>query len=601
VIPDALDPLPPPAVAPARHTPSISRLFVAAFLAIAVAGLADRYATWRSARDTQAAMVDLTRHLQEMQQRYRSRALGARIQELQDIADEAGDDAIQAAAATTVIFGVILVALAVGLWYNRRRLEQPFAYVVSALERVAGGHYDERLDETQPEEFGIVAEGVNRMAAALAGRERMQAQVTQLLVALHAPPGDGGSFDQALSVLAATTGARALVLYQPQYDTNEWAPTALRGTRARPLARTTVREVVGDAARVLQFAGPAADPIRARLQLDGGAADRLALLPLRARERLVGLVLALFDAELTPDAHALLETTAPNLAFACERESAHQQTRRLATEVRLSAQRLESQNATLEEQHSELTRLNAELDRTNRAKDQFLANVSHELRTPLNSIIGFSELLLMQDTGALTEPQRDFIETVARNGRHLLQLISELLDLSKIAAGRLELAREPLALDAVLREAADSVHALVEAHHHTLALDLPAASLTVSADRTRVRQVLLNLLSNAIKFTPDGGRVTLGARLEDGDRGVRLWVTDNGIGIAPADHARLFQEFVQLDASPSRRFEGTGLGLALCKRMVELHGGTIGVESALGRGSTFWFTLPQATPQPESA
>jgi len=227
-----------------RKTPSISRLFVAAFLAIAVAGLADRYATWRNARRAQAAMVDLTRRLQEMQQRYRSRGLEVQIQALQDIADEVGDDAIQAAAATTVIFCVILVALAVGLWYNRRRLEQPFAYVVSALERVAGGHYDERLDETQPEEFGIVAQGVNRMAAALAGRERMQAQITQLLGALHAPAGDGASFDQALSVLAATTGARALVLYQPQYDTNEWAPTAVRGTthhRARGRGRGRAR------------------------------------------------------------------------------------------------------------------------------------------------------------------------------------------------------------------------------------------------------------------------------------------------------------------------------------------------------------------------
>ena len=116
-----------------------------------------------------------------------------------------------------------------------------------------------------------------------------------------------------------------------------------------------------------------------------------------------------------------------------------------------------------------------------------------------------------------------------------------------------------------------------------------------------MRQVLLNLLSNAIKFTPDGGRVTLGARLDGADGSVRLWVRDSGIGIAPADHAKLFQEFVQLDASPSRRFEGTGLGLALCKRMVELHGGTIGVESSLGRGSTFWFTLPQAAPRSESA
>ena len=198
----------------------------------------------------------------------------------------------------------------------------------------------------------------------------------------------------------------------------------------------------------------------------------------------------------------------------------------------------------------------------------------------------------MHDTGPLTDAQRDFLETVARNGRHLLQLISELLDLSKIGAGRLELAREPLVLGPVLREAADSVHALVEAHHHTLVVEPPAAEVTVTADRTRLRQVLLNLLSNAIKFTPDGGRVTLAARPEGADGCVRISVTDTGIGIAPQDQPKLFQEFVQVDASASRRYEGTGLGLALCKRLVELHGGGIGLDSALGRGSTFWFTLP---------
>jgi len=255
----------------------------------------------------------------------------------------------------------------------------------------------------------------------------------------------------------------------------------------------------------------------------------------------------------------------------------------------------------LEEQHRELSRLNAELDQAGKLKDQFLANVSHELRTPLNSVIGFSELLLTGEVeGApLSGTQRDYLETISRNGRHLLQLINELLDLSKIAAGRMDLRLEPVPLDALLREAADSVHAQLEARRHRLALEPAPDAVTVTADRGRVLQILLNLLSNAIKFTPEGGQVTLAARLEGGEGGgrhVRVAVSDTGIGIAPEDQARLFQEFVQLDAAPSRRYEGTGLGLALSKRLVELHGGAIGVESALGKGSTFWFTLPRADP-----
>jgi signal transduction histidine kinase len=288
------------------------------------------------------------------------------------------------------------------------------------------------------------------------------------------------------------------------------------------------------------------------------------------------------------------------LAIACERESAHQHMRRLAAQLRHAAQLLESQNAKLAEQHGELSRLNTALDQASRLKDQFLANMSHELRTPLNSVIGFSDLLVTMasvDT-PLTDTQRDYVETISRNGRHLLELINELLDLSKIAAGRLELRLEPLELEPVLREAADSVRAQLEAHKHRLALEPPEPPVVVTADRGRLRQVLLNLLSNAIKFTTDGGRITLRAGPEDAGR-VRIAVTDTGIGIAPADQHRLFQEFVQLDASPSRRYEGTGLGLALSKRLVELHGGAIGVESQLGQGSTFWFTVPRAAPRPQ--
>ena len=594
--------------APVRPSPvpSISRLFAAAFLAIAVAGLADRIATWRSARRTQADMIELSQRLEQLARVSPSPAREAQVAALRELAADVGDNAIQAAVQTTVIFVVVLVALGVGLWYNRRRLATPFGHVVGALQRVAAGQYDERLDEGQPEEFGMIARGVNHMAAALAWRERIQDQAGRLLTALNAPAGEataGGSFGPALDVIAAATGAPALALYQPQYDTNEWGPTAVRRATARPLSRDVVRQLVGDAVTVIYHASAAARPVRAQLQLttaDDASAGGLALAPLRSRGRLVGLLVATVTGELSADARVALEHAAPNLAIACERDSAHQHTRRLAVEVRHAAQRLESQNAELEEQHREMSRLYAELDQAGKLKDQFLANVSHELRTPLNSVIGFSDLLLTMATpeNPLTETQRDYLETIARNGRHLLELINELLDLSKIAAGRMELRLEALEVSALLREAADTVRAQLEARRHSLVIEPLPDHLMVTADRGRLRQVLLNLLSNAIKFSTDGGRVTLSARLEDSGA-VRVAVTDTGIGIAPADQSRLFQEFVQLDASASRRYEGTGLGLALSKRLVELHGGTIGVDSELGTGSTFWFTLRRAESRPE--
>ena len=583
------------------RAPSISQLYGAAFIVIAVAGLADRIAVWRSARHTQTEMIELSQSLERLDRFSPSPALRAQIAGMQELTAEVGDEAIQVALQSTVIFVVMLVVLGVGLWYNRRRLATPFAHVVGALERVAAGQYAERLREDEPEEFGTIARGINRMAVALTWREWIQAHTARLLAALNLPSQEaapGGSFGPALAVLAGATGAIAIALYQPSYDTNEWAPTGVHRIIARPLARDVVRQLVGEAADVIHYEPAAAGDVRTQLQLSpdegAGAAGSLALVPLRSGQRLVGLVAVVGAGALTADARAALAQAAPNLAIACERESAHQNTRRLAVEVRRAAQRLETQNAKLEEQHQELTRLNAELDRAGKLKDQFLANVSHELRTPLNSVIGFSDLLLTMASpeSPLTDTQRDYLETIARNGRHLLDFINELLDLSKIAAGRMQLSLEPLALDALFREVADSVRAQLEARTHKLAIEPESETLLVTADRGRLRQVLLNLLSNAIKFTADGGRITLSAQLA-GDR-VRVAVSDSGIGIAPEDQEKLFREFVQLDGSPSRRYEGTGLGLALSKRLVELQGGAIGVDSQLGKGSTFWFTVPRA-------
>jgi signal transduction histidine kinase len=256
---------------------------------------------------------------------------------------------------------------------------------------------------------------------------------------------------------------------------------------------------------------------------------------------------------------------------------------------------------------------NAELQRAARLKGEFLANMSHELRTPLNAIIGFSDLMLTEGVGPVSAQQREFLEAILRNGRHLLELINGILDLSKVEAGRMSLSLAPTDLREAITGAVADTESLRRAKQQNVWLELDGAPLHVVADGVRVRQVLFNLLSNASKFTGEGGSIILSAlstraplappadRAGDERKLVTkdvVWVSvaDTGIGIAPEDMAKLFQEFSQVDSSASRQAQGTGLGLALSKKLVELHGGTIGAESLPGRGSTFWFILPADGP-----
>ncbi|HLQ05172.1 MAG TPA: GAF domain-containing protein [Verrucomicrobiae bacterium] len=233
-----------------------------------------------------------------------------------------------------------------------------------------------------------------------------------------------------------------------------------------------------------------------------------------------------------------------------------------------------------------------ELEVANRHKSEFLANMSHELRTPLNAIIGFSEVLLQGIFGDVNEKQREYLDDVLSSGKHLLLLINDILDLSKIEAGRMELEPSTFSLTVALDSGLTIVRERASRHGIALSAVLPKDLPPIEADERKVKQILFNLLSNAVKFTPDGGRVNVRARAENGE--VRVDVQDTGIGIAPEDQARVFEEFQQVGRERSR--EGTGLGLTLSKRFVELHGGRISVESTPGKGSTFSFTLPLRRP-----
>jgi len=224
------------------------------------------------------------------------------------------------------------------------------------------------------------------------------------------------------------------------------------------------------------------------------------------------------------------------------------------------------------------------------AKSDFLASMSHELRTSLNSIIGFSEILLDNMTGTLTNQQREYVTDIMESGKHLLELINDILDVSKIEAGKMELELEEFSLKDLLLRGVNMFKAKALKHNIKVTVAISTEIGNVLADSTKVKQVLFNLLSNAMKFTADGGQMGITAKKTDKEIQVTVW--DTGIGIEKEDISKLFMPFQQIGRTPAEVQEGTGLGLNLSRRLVELQGGRIWVESETGKGSKFSFTIP---------
>jgi len=308
-----------------------------------------------------------------------------------------------------------------------------------------------------------------------------------------------------------------------------------------------------------EIAGTRVRPIMARL----GYRSLLAV-PLLREERIMG-ALTVWRKEVgsfAPEVVNLLQTFATQSALAI-------QNARLFREIEEKGRQIEA---------------------ANRHKSEFLANVSHELRTPLNAIIGFSEVLGEKMFGELNEKQAEYTEDILSSGRHLLSLINDILDLAKIEAGRMELELTTFDLPGAIENALILVRERVTRHGIKLEREIDDRLGDFVADERKVKQVLLNLLSNAVKFTPEGGQIRVKA--SSGDSSAIISVADTGIGIAPGDQETIFEEFRQVGSDYTRKREGTGLGLSLTKKFVEMHGGKLWVESELGKGATFTFTLP---------
>ena len=387
---------------------------------------------------------------------------------------------------------------------------------------------------------------------------------------------------EVLRVLADEAGYRPLAFYE--YD--EWRGGLVFGAGLSLTAGydhrilKTNEGLVGEAAARGEptFVDGA---VGAPFSLDTGVgilpAATLFALPLIHREKLLGVVAGASQTPLLARERTWLAQVADQVAIGLHAIRQFQELKHLSGELNERSRKIEAQNR--------------ELAQASRLKSEFLASMSHELRTPLNAIIGFSEVLKDGLLGELKPEQLDYVTEVYQSGRHLLSLINDVLDLSKIEAGKMELDLEVVELEPLVANAVTIMKERAAKGGVTVTRSIDPGIETIDADGRKLRQILYNLLSNAVKFTPHGGTVRLGVTSRGTD--VEIVVVDSGIGIAAEDLPRLFRPFEQLDGGIDRKFEGTGLGLVMVKNLVELHGGTAGVESETGKGSRFWVRLPR--------
>ena len=498
-----------------------------------------------------------------------------------------------ATAALVVLAGLILVGLFWLIGDVDRRIVRPCAAAAGALGELVQGRRPPRLYEGSRDEMGTLGHNFNEAARLYDERARaleardIESSVNAVLAAAATINDLKGVGSSLLDKILEVSGASSALLYLAD-DRGDFVPAAAVGG-SEGLREDRAREEARRAAREGRPIFVSVDPQTPTVDLfDGRILPRESLhLPLMYFGKVVGVLALGAVHPFTQRARNTLAAIAPSLAVAIANASANEQ-------VAEQSRRLAEQNELLEEQRSRIARTAQELQRASALKDRFLAAVSHELRTPMTVILGFTGTLLRGTQGELNPRQKESLERVQRNARLLLGLINDVLDISKIEAGRSEIRREVVSVPTLLQQVqADFEEAARRKGLELTTLASPGLE-TVISDPDKLSQILTNLVGNALKFTEAGG---VEVRAEQ--RGRDQWalvVTDSGIGIPSAEHDAIFEEFRQGEGSEHQARGGTGLGLAIVRRLALLLGGTVSVQSAAGKGSTFTVTLMRELP-----
>ena len=502
----------------------------------------------------------------------------------------------------------LVVLLLLSLWISRDLL-RGLAHLTAGFRRFGEGDFGSAIPVVSGDELGDLARQANQMAQSLQRLESERSGVDWLKNAqsglseqLRGELEPREVADRAVSFLCRRLDCPVGALYTADPDgvfralglhtlsAGEDVPGFHpgEGLLGQAALRTDITVVQAPA-----------DQLRVRSGLAEGSARSIVLVPLLRVGKVIGVLEVVGLRPWQARSTELLASVRESIAIALEAARGRAELRALLVETQQQTRELEAQRGALEEKNAALVdtrrRLEQQAEELTRAsayKSQFLANMSHELRTPLNSIIGFAELLREGEVGPLEAQQKEFLGDVLRSGRHLLQLINDVLDLSKVEAGKLDFRPERIEPGKLVSEVLAILRSTASARRLQVQAWVDPALGELTVDPGRLKQIMYNYLSNAIKFTPEGGNVSIRMTAE-GEHDFRLEVEDTGKGIAPDDLSRLFVEFQQIHDGREKRYGGTGLGLALTKRLVEAQGGSVGVRSTLGQGSTFHAVLPR--------
>jgi len=510
-------------------------------------------------------------------------------QELIVVAEQAVSNALELAnknlgAMVGFVFSALALALILTV-YATRRIVRPIEILSTSARAISGGDFSQQVEVTSRDEVGQLASAFNQMTSDLrmttTSIENLNKEITkrkQIEEALK-------DSEEKLRLMFETLPEGITVI-----DMDGKIVQSNQAT-VRIYGHDSKEEIIG--LNIFKFIAKKEHTRIAEIMkktLKHGPLGVLELVQLR-KDR------SEFPVELSG---AVLKDASGNpigfitvMRDITERKEMEQALQERNEQLDAQNEELQSQGEELMAQQQELIEKSEEVEEANRLKSEFLASMSHELRTPLNVIIGFSELMIDQVPGKVNKEQRQCLSDILSSSRHLLNLINEILDLSKIESGKMELMLTDIALTEVIEPLERTMSPILKPRKQSLDVEMEEGLPLVHADRAKVRQVFLNLLSNSAKFTPDGGKLKIKAVRED--NWCRVSVVDNGTGIKEEDQKGIFEPYHQLDNPLAKEKRGTGLGLTIARQIVERHGGRIWVESEYGKGSRFSFTLPLAT------
>ena len=496
-----------------------------------------------------------------------------------DYAKELGSELMRFIIYVNFLFAIFAISLGFVL---SRSITKPLQQLREGTRSIMESKFVS-ININRIDEFGQLAGEFNRMSMMLNENYTRVKSYSDMMTTLNRNDTFSGVIKESLDLLCQQTrsGVGALYIYNKEND-----KLSLAGKFALPVNSSSTSSyavgegIVGECARLKQSLEITDVMQNSDFSIDTGLQSSVPsftyAFPILFQENLIGVLILGSMQKFTDLTRDLLESALPQMGVAITNVQNYEATQELSREI--------------SKKHSELNTKTQELEKAYRVKSDFLSNMSHELRTPLNSIIGFSSILLGDRGDPLTADQRKALEKVLKNGKHLLQLINDILDFSKIESGRMHVSIESDSIEGVINGAVMTAEALIRQKNINLKDEIAPGIPTINSDVLKIKQILVNLLSNAAKFTDDNGTITIQARYDAPM--VKISVVDSGIGIEPKNIGKIFEEFSQVDNSHSRKYQGTGLGLPIARRLAQLLGGDLSVESVAGKGSTFTLSVP---------